>query len=119
MYRIELMQRPERASGAILKLRALVAEYYITTEEFDRRLPGAWHDRDPETWMPLDRSTSNRFAREEWSRMLTSAAAIGLLPGVLREQIEAAKEELSGRRLSHLRDVVSAGKPATAESETE
>lgn len=45
----------------------LALRYHVTTEAYDRTLPGGWSEREPECWMPhglVALAASNRHAAE-------------------------------------------------------
>ena len=46
-------------------------EYYVTTEDYDRSLPGRWSPHDPDCWMPAPqvRKLSIDFAHETLKRL--------------------------------------------------
>lgn len=49
-------------------------QYYVTTEEYDRQLPGRWSSHDPESWEVAPwgsaRSDSIHFARDLYQRLV-------------------------------------------------
>ncbi len=102
-FHIELNQtREQHYTAAKRRLDAILAEYYLTTENFDRRLPGGWSHRDPDTWMPHERGLSTRFAREEWQRAMALASSSGYLSA----EIDEAKLRMSELRYGQWKQIV-------------
>ncbi len=56
------------------------AEYHVRAEEFDRTLPGAWSERDPDEWMPFPhvRGQSIVFARRLLAELRTELLKQGI-----------------------------------------
>jgi hypothetical protein len=60
-------------------------DYYVRTENFDRTLPGVFHPRDPDVWMPLPEwmPTVQQNAHRT-RRQVESERCVMLLPGLSR-----------------------------------
>ena len=62
----------------VTKAEQLWAAYYRDTELFDRTLPGAWSEREPDCWLPLDKAASNRHAKAKLDWLSASLREHGI-----------------------------------------
>lgn len=93
MFRAELMQQPWRETPEEREALLIWLSYYVSTEEFDRTMPGAFSRFDPDSWMPLPHYHGNMvaFAREARANALAKQAEAG----IGRDVFENARRQVS------------------------
>ncbi|HEY3499536.1 MAG TPA: hypothetical protein VGK73_32825 [Polyangiaceae bacterium] len=64
----------------------LWATYYVSTENFDRTLPGVWSQHDRDVWMPFDMRSSQRHAHTMRGWVRREAERLGIPAAILEDQ---------------------------------